>query len=97
MAALDRPALVDYRNNGKKPKPTFSAAEMQRRQDAIRGWMSKALRSLARGRSRTRSALSTHSGPESTRPGWRKSAGMVVQKCLKKCEQSLSGSRLSSA
>ena len=42
MAALDRPALVDYRNNGKKPKPTFSAAEMQRRQDAIRGWMSKA-------------------------------------------------------
>jgi creatinase len=42
MPALDRPALVDYRNNGKKPKPTFSAAEMQRRQDGIRGWMSKA-------------------------------------------------------
>ena len=42
MAALDRPALVDYRNNGKKPKPTFSAAEMQRRQDGIRGWMAKA-------------------------------------------------------
>ena len=35
------PALVDYRNNGKKPKPTFSAAEMQRRQDAIRGWMAR--------------------------------------------------------
>ena len=39
MSALDRPAIVDYRNNGKKPKPTFSAGEMQRRQDAIRGWM----------------------------------------------------------
>ena len=42
MAALDRPALVDYRNNGKSPKPTFSAAEMQRRQDAVRGWMARA-------------------------------------------------------
>ena len=41
MARLDRPATVDYRNNGRKPKPTFSAAEMQRRQDAIRGWMAK--------------------------------------------------------
>jgi creatinase len=41
MLSLNRPALVDYRNNGKKPKPTFSAAEMQRRQDGIKGWMSK--------------------------------------------------------
>ncbi len=38
---MSRPSLVDYRNNGKKPKPTFSAAEMQRRQDNIRGWMAK--------------------------------------------------------
>ncbi len=36
-----RPSLVDYRHNGKPPKPTFSAAEMQRRQDTIRGWMAK--------------------------------------------------------
>jgi creatinase len=36
-----RPSLVDYRNNGKSPKPTFSAVEMQRRQDTIRGWMAK--------------------------------------------------------
>jgi creatinase len=42
MATLDRPALVDYRNNGKSPKPTFSASEMQRRQDAVRGWMARA-------------------------------------------------------
>ena len=41
MAPLERPATVDYRNNGKKPKPTFTAAEMQRRQDAVRGWMAK--------------------------------------------------------
>ena len=41
MATLERPALVDYRNNGKSPKPTFSAAEMQRRQDAVRGWMAR--------------------------------------------------------
>lgn len=40
--ALERPALVDYRNNGKKPKPTFSDAEMKRRQDGIRGWMKSA-------------------------------------------------------
>ena len=33
---LARPAVVDYRNNGKKPKPTFSDAEMKRRQDGIR-------------------------------------------------------------
>ena len=41
MPALERPSLVDYRSNGKRPKPTFSAAEMQRRQDNIRGWMAK--------------------------------------------------------
>ncbi|MBI2720481.1 MAG: M24 family metallopeptidase [Rhizobiales bacterium] len=41
MSAVERPSLVDYRNNGKRPKPTFSAGEMQRRQDAIRGWMAK--------------------------------------------------------
>jgi creatinase len=41
MNSAARPALVDYRNNGKKPKPTFSAVEMQRRQDAIRGWMAR--------------------------------------------------------
>ncbi|MFN0192502.1 MAG: aminopeptidase P family protein [Aestuariivirga sp.] len=41
MSVMERPALVDYRNNGKRPKPTFSAAEMQRRQDNIRGWMAK--------------------------------------------------------
>jgi hypothetical protein len=44
MANLERPALVDYRNNGKKPKPTFSAPEMQRRQDAMRGWMARSQR-----------------------------------------------------
>jgi creatinase len=38
---MDRPSLVDYRNNGKKPRPTFSAGEMQRRQERIRGWMAK--------------------------------------------------------
>ena len=41
MTAPDRPSLVDYRNNVRKPKPTFSAGEMQRRQDTIRGWMAK--------------------------------------------------------
>jgi creatinase len=41
VPALERPSLVDYRNNGKRPKPTFSAAEMQRRQDNIRGWMAR--------------------------------------------------------
>ncbi|NJM29357.1 MAG: M24 family metallopeptidase [Rhizobiales bacterium] len=41
MSVIERPALVDYRNNGKRPKPAFSAAEMQRRQDNIRGWMAK--------------------------------------------------------
>jgi Xaa-Pro aminopeptidase len=41
MTASTRPSLVDYRNNGVAPKPTFSAPEMQRRQDNIRGWMAK--------------------------------------------------------
>ena len=39
MTIAQRPRLVDYRNNGKPPKPTFSAPEMQRRQDNIRGLM----------------------------------------------------------
>ena len=37
----DRPKLVDYRNNGIKPQPTFSDAEMKRRQDAIRKLMAE--------------------------------------------------------
>ena len=41
MLNSNRPATVDYRNNGKRVKPTFSAAEMQRRQDNIRGWMAR--------------------------------------------------------
>ena len=41
MADAQRPSLVDYRNNGKPPRPTFSAGEMQGRQDRIRGWMAK--------------------------------------------------------
>jgi creatinase len=41
MSFSARPSLVDYRNNGKPPKPTFTAPEMQRRQDNIRGWMAK--------------------------------------------------------
>jgi creatinase len=41
MSALSRPATVDYRNNGKAPKPTFTPKEMQRRQDLIRGWMAR--------------------------------------------------------
>jgi creatinase len=41
MTASQRPSLVDYRRNGKAPKPTFSAHEMQGRQDRIRGWMAK--------------------------------------------------------
>ena len=41
MTAAQRPSLVDYRANGKPPKPTFSAEEMQGRQDRIRGWMAK--------------------------------------------------------
>jgi creatinase len=41
MTAALRPSLVDYRANGKPPKATFSAGEMQGRQDRIRGWMAK--------------------------------------------------------
>jgi creatinase len=41
MSHVTRPATVDYRYNGKRVKPTFSAGEMQRRQDLIRGWMAK--------------------------------------------------------
>jgi creatinase len=41
MSISARPSLVDYRNNGESPKPTFTAPEMQRRQDNIRGWMAK--------------------------------------------------------
>ena len=41
MTVALRPSLVDYRHNGKPPKPTFSAPEMQMRQDRIRGWMAK--------------------------------------------------------
>jgi len=39
--ALARPRLVDYRNNGEKVAPTFSAGEMKRRQDNIRAVMAK--------------------------------------------------------
>ncbi len=35
----DRPKIVDYRNNGERPQPTFSASEMKRRQDAVRALM----------------------------------------------------------
>ena len=41
MISAQRPSLVDYRTNGKPPKPTFSAREMQGRQERIRGWMAK--------------------------------------------------------
>ena len=40
-SAGNRPRLVDYRGNGEKVKPTFSAAEMQRRQDGIRHIMAE--------------------------------------------------------
>ncbi len=36
---MERERFQDYTNNGDKAKPTFSAAEMQRRQDAIRQHM----------------------------------------------------------
>jgi creatinase/prolidase-like protein len=38
-----RPRLVDYRDNGKKLQAAFSAAEMQRRRDAIRGYLAENL------------------------------------------------------
>ena len=41
MTFAQRPSLVDYRANGKPPKPTFSADEMQGRRSGIRGWMAK--------------------------------------------------------
>ena len=36
---MERERFQDYTNNGEKARPTFSAAEMQRRQDAIRKHM----------------------------------------------------------
>jgi creatinase len=39
---MERERFQDYTNNGEKVKPTFSAAEMQRRQDSIRGHMAQA-------------------------------------------------------
>ena len=41
MTSAQRPSLVDYRANGRPPKPTFTAGEMQGRQERIRGWMAK--------------------------------------------------------
>lgn len=38
---MQRERLVDYTSNGEKVIPTFSAAEMQRRQDAIRAHMAE--------------------------------------------------------
>ncbi|WP_366555139.1 aminopeptidase P family protein [Aquibaculum sediminis] len=39
---MERERFQDYRGNGEKAQPTFSAAEMQRRQDAIRQHMAEA-------------------------------------------------------
>jgi creatinase len=39
---MERERFQDYRGNGTKAKPTFSAGEMQRRQDAIRAHMAEA-------------------------------------------------------
>ncbi|MGX9857169.1 aminopeptidase P family protein (plasmid) [Limimaricola variabilis] len=39
---MQRERLQNYVGNGEKAKPSFSAAEMQRRQDAIRAYMAKA-------------------------------------------------------
>ena len=39
---MERERFQDYTNNGEKVKPTFSASEMQRRQDSIRGHMAQA-------------------------------------------------------
>ncbi len=39
---MERERFQDYTKNGEKVKPTFSAAEMQRRQDSIRGHMAQA-------------------------------------------------------
>jgi creatinase len=38
---MERERLQDYQGNGQKAKPTFSAAEMQRRQDAVRKVMAE--------------------------------------------------------
>ena len=38
---MQRERLVDYTGNGDKAAPTFSAGEMQRRQDAVRGVMAQ--------------------------------------------------------
>ncbi|MEE9333706.1 MAG: aminopeptidase P family protein [Granulosicoccaceae bacterium] len=38
---MQRQRLVDYQGNGAKAKPTFSDAEMQRRQDAVRAYMAE--------------------------------------------------------
>ncbi len=39
MNRTDRPRTTDYRQNGTRPQPTFSASEMKRRQDGIRTHM----------------------------------------------------------
>ena len=39
---MQRERLQNYVGNGEKAKPTFSASEMQRRQDAIRAHMAEA-------------------------------------------------------
>jgi len=39
--SAERPRLVDYRGNGMKVEPTFSAAEIERRQDGIRRIMNE--------------------------------------------------------
>ena len=38
---MERERLQDYQGNGEKAKPTFSAKEMQRRQDAVRKVMAE--------------------------------------------------------
>ena len=38
----ERERLQDFTKNGPKVQPTFSAAEMQRRLDAIRAYMAEA-------------------------------------------------------
>ncbi len=38
---MERERFVDYSNNGRKAVPTFSAGEMRRRQDAIRGYLAE--------------------------------------------------------
>jgi len=38
-SGTQRPRIVDYSNNGKRPAPTFTASEMDRRQNALRAHM----------------------------------------------------------